>query len=284
MLARALKGFAGTGLIVSSKCSVTLGLAASASIATMTGGHSSFDCDGSRCHTECELRHLDEYEVKARSVANAESTTNATCQEPQLVICAGPERAGSTWLYNAIRHLHSSVNVPCDSYWIHHLDEKKIEARLQEGRTVFVKTHKYYNDYDSWLYQHNPVIIVTHRDLRDVLISYRRLGWAYDIPQYYVTHHMQWLEHAALDLSFNEIINDNMNTLKKLATKLELPFDDSSILTAKERIDSIKDTHGGVDQVTKHWPSHTGGRKEDKTKFNYLLERFPEFYNLYDDF
>jgi hypothetical protein len=119
---------------------------------------SRLDCNGSRCHPECELRHLDEYEVKVRNKAAAPTDSSSGTQgvvetnagtKHKLIVCAGPERAGSTWLYNALRHLHSSVDVECDSYWIHHLEAGKLEERLAEGRTIVVKTHKFYNDYDN---------------------------------------------------------------------------------------------------------------------------------------
>jgi hypothetical protein len=37
---------------------------------------------------------------------------------------------------------------------------------------------------------------VTHRDLRQVLASYRRMNWEFDLPGSYVEHHMRWRVRA----------------------------------------------------------------------------------------
>ena len=157
---------------------------------------SSLECDyGDMCHSECKLRHLDEYE---KLVHDKSETTYLR----SLIICAGPERSGSTWLYNAVRHLFVAARVPCDSYWIHRLTKEKLNERVKQGRVVLIKTHKYYSDYDEWLFQSfRPFVLLTHRDLRKVLASYIRVGWTSDIPDSYVEHHMQWLQHVTLDLS-----------------------------------------------------------------------------------
>jgi len=35
-------------------------------------------------------------------------------------------------------------------------------------------------------------VLLTHRDLRDVVASYRRMGWAADLKRGYVEDHMRW--------------------------------------------------------------------------------------------
>lgn len=236
---------------------------------------SSLDCDGSSCFAECELRHLDEFESALRGATSSSS-------QPKLVICAGPERSGSTWLYNAVRHLYSSTQVPCDSYWIHCLSKKKLQERLQEGRVVVVKTHKYYSDYDDWLFDFSPIVLLTHRDLREVLASYVRVGWANTIPDSYVQHHMQWLKHASLDLSFEEIVSSPHSSLAKIASTIGLTnVGEQELQQVKQRVDSLKAPATTVDQVTKMWPSHKGAPKRDPSEYNYLLQRFPEYTKLY---
>lgn len=237
------------------------------------------DCDGRMCHSECELRHLDELEQALRGT---------TLSSQRLILCAGPERSGSTWLFNAVRHLHSACHIPCDSYWIHRLTSEKIEQRIQENRIVIIKTHKYYSDYDDWLVsKFHPTILLTHRDLRQVLASYIRVGWASDIPDSYVDHHLKWLPHAALDLSFEEIASEPKASLAKIALTVGLTNNDvgsKEIELAKSRVESLKAPSGMVDQVTKMWPSHQGStmrKRQDPKEFDYLLERFQEYAELY---
>lgn len=42
---------------------------------------------------------------------------------------AGPERSGSTWLFNAIRLLLKSARIAYDPYWITNLSQSKLEHR-----------------------------------------------------------------------------------------------------------------------------------------------------------
>ena len=43
----------------------------------------------------------------------------------------GPERSGSTWLFNAIRLLYEDASAPLDSFWITHLTASKLRNRGQ---------------------------------------------------------------------------------------------------------------------------------------------------------
>ena len=42
---------------------------------------------------------------------------------------AGPERSGSTWLFNAVRLLYEDAQQPLDSYWMTHVTTKKLHQR-----------------------------------------------------------------------------------------------------------------------------------------------------------
>ena len=56
---------------------------------------------------------------------------------------------------------------------------------------MLIKTHAWS---DSW--QPPPscacIVTLTHRDLRGVLASYQRMGWAYRINSTYVDEHQRW--------------------------------------------------------------------------------------------
>ncbi len=68
----------------------------------------------------------------------------------------------------------------------------------QEGHPhVLVKTHRWSSGWDHAVADH---IFLTHRDLRGVLSSYQRVGWAFDIPDSYVAEHMQWRVHVHFSL------------------------------------------------------------------------------------
>ena len=42
---------------------------------------------------------------------------------------AGPERSGSTWLFNAVRLLYEEAGLPLDTYWMTHLTDRKLNQR-----------------------------------------------------------------------------------------------------------------------------------------------------------
>lgn len=57
------------------------------------------------------------------------------------------------------------------------------------GRHVVVKTHCWS---DEWQCKEADHVFLTHRDLQGVVSSYRRVGWAFNIPDSYVEEHQQW--------------------------------------------------------------------------------------------
>ena len=57
------------------------------------------------------------------------------------------------------------------------------------GRHVVIKTHGWSDQWDVKQAQH---IYLTHRHLQGVVASYKRVGWAFNIPNSYVEEHQQW--------------------------------------------------------------------------------------------
>ena len=55
--------------------------------------------------------------------------TDATKYTQSLGVSTGPERSGSTWLFNAIRLLYEDAEEPLDPYWITVLTDAKLQDR-----------------------------------------------------------------------------------------------------------------------------------------------------------
>ncbi len=54
---------------------------------------------------------------------------------------------------------------------------------------ILIKTHGWSNDWDTGSADR---ILLTHRHLQGVLASYKRVGWAFEIPASYVEEHQKW--------------------------------------------------------------------------------------------
>eukprot|EP00931_Biecheleriopsis_adriatica_P006770 TRINITY_DN108129_c0_g1_i1.p1 TRINITY_DN108129_c0_g1~~TRINITY_DN108129_c0_g1_i1.p1 ORF type:complete len:401 (-),score=79.31 TRINITY_DN108129_c0_g1_i1:177-1379(-) len=251
------------------------------------------DCNGSDCHVECDRRHLEPREQQRGSWSSL--------ADSHLVLCAGPERSGSTWLYNAIRLLHLEAKVPCDSYWLARLTEAKLQERLaaQPPAVVLVKTHEWFPDYDTFIHRAKHVVL-THRDLRGVIASYRRVKWEVAIPDAYVHEHMEWQRRCTLDLAYEDIMRRGSEVLKRLAEHLGLTVPEAGVRAVHAELKDLTRRHSRnvMCQVTKLWPDHRSleaerlqGRADapmhelnalrDPEYADVLNSRFKEFQELY---
>ncbi|KAK9808857.1 hypothetical protein WJX72_005211 [[Myrmecia] bisecta] len=164
---------------------------------------------------DCEALHISAADREEQLCWDQPST-------PQLIITAGPERSGSTWLFNAVRLLFKSAKQPLDSYWLTQVTDEKLADRhggQPGGHHVLIKTHRWSN---AWTPSQADHVFLTHRDLRGVVASYQRMGWAYDIPDTYVSEHQAWKGIANRDLAYEDIMSDPEGQLRALATDLGL--------------------------------------------------------------
>ena len=72
-------------------------------------------------------------------------------------------------------------------------------VQYAQGRHVVIKSHCWS---DKWDLKQANFIFLTHRDLQGVVASYRRVGWAFDIPDSYVREHQQWRVQPFLQKQF----------------------------------------------------------------------------------
>ncbi|KAK9862751.1 hypothetical protein WJX84_000236 [Apatococcus fuscideae] len=208
--------------------------------------------NGETCYNgECEALHLTQAQ---RSIHQLHpQPPDAT---PTLIIAAGPERSGSTWLFNAVRLLYEAAGVPLDCYWMTHVTDRKLHQRGagQKGRSnILVKTHGWS---DNWTPSAADHILLTHRHLAGVLASYHRVGWAFDIPDSYVNEHQRWKAVAHHDFAFEDVVQQSEEELRKLAQRLDL-LEQVDIQLVQSAIDALKPPASGPpDPVTKLWPQH----------------------------
>ncbi|CAK0779209.1 hypothetical protein CVIRNUC_004717 [Coccomyxa viridis] len=140
----------------------------------------------------------------------------------KVIIAAGPERSGSTWLFNAIRLLCQDSQEPLHPYWITSLTDAKLQERgagTANHPHILIKTHRWSS---RWRHHTADHIFLTHRDLRGVLASYQRVGWAFDIDRTYVQEHMAWKDIAQHDFAFEDVVSRPAHQLEILAQELDL--------------------------------------------------------------
>ncbi|CAI5955143.1 unnamed protein product [Closterium sp. NIES-65] len=90
---------------------------------------------GSGCGDgECELLHVDPTwrdALASRHMAHGVQSSGGSAWggRPRLIVCAGPERSGSTWLFNAVRLLLALSGQLALTYWLHSISASKLRAR-----------------------------------------------------------------------------------------------------------------------------------------------------------
>lgn len=134
-----------------------------------------------------------------------------------IYLCAGMYRSGSTWMYNAVRVTLSHAGVPgLTAGWIAEWE------RLVDSRNAVIKVHSF----DARLASMAGVILVSHRDLRDMAASLHRKCqnkfFAARLSET-VRDYMKWAERAAYDLRYERLLTGKLQELKKIASALKLP-------------------------------------------------------------
>ncbi|KAK9813795.1 hypothetical protein WJX73_010153 [Symbiochloris irregularis] len=240
---------------------------------------------------ECEGLHLLSGEVEEQ-----QQWHTLSAERPgRLIVAAGPERSGSTWLYNAVRLLYWCAKKPLHAYWLHTVTDRKLQQRqcgCKGAADVLVKTHCWSDRWDPAHHTHK--IFVTHRDLGEVVSSYQRLGWAFDISNSYVHDHQRWKEVSQRDIAFEDIIQKPREELQALAEELGLDRQ-VDIAEVHQQLNALKPPDSGPpDPVTKLWARHLSpqvlaqlagsGSAQHQTRppsNEQLRARFPVYYQQY---
>ena len=286
---------------------------------------------------ECEYRHLSDSEKALRQNKGTELSKKChsflnQLNDPKLIIAAGPERSGSTWLYNAIRLLFLHSNLCINSYWIHSIttakilkrsqsltksiknaeeEQKQLQVNDEETKQddynnknliehLLIKTHEYpfTQKSDKNLFLNlKPIIIITHRDLRNVVLSYRRVGWCSFLPMDYIPDHLKWKEISSLDLGFEDIMKDQLNALRTIAEHIGILKTDikdnklcdlwlNNVLMDLNNLKAPTNRYG-PDNISKLWPSHiadktTNEKQLDNKTEQKIFQKYGAYMKLYN--
>lgn len=137
-----------------------------------------------------------------------------------LILSAGMQRSGSTWLYNATRLLLKNSSSTCDLFscgWIGDL------SILPEKRIMLIKIH----DFNEHLLRLDlpKIVLYSFRDIRDALASSKRI-WSQEpsmeLADRLIHNDCQWRKYADFIMRYESMMNDQYATLCQLADILNI--------------------------------------------------------------
>ncbi len=183
----------------------------------------------------------------------------------RLVLAAGMQRSGSTWLYNAARLILSRQEPQVYGCWVDDFDP----ARSDITPVTIVKIHSI----DLGWAERADVILTCHRDLRDVAASMRDMGWADDDNAVKrVTNartcHEFWSKRADADLAYSLIRERPTDAIVSIAETLETRVSADQARQIAEAIDALsaREPESRYDSVTLLHRQHRRHGARDRWK------------------
>jgi len=176
----------------------------------------------------------------------------------KLVLCAGMQRSGSTWLFNVLRYCY--MNAGYKTYSDHPDDyDPSVPAYVH-----VLKLHRYHPDYHASA----DYVFSTYRDVRDAVASKMRRNLIKHTTEAAVKSALQmineeclpWHPYANLEVRYEDMIKDRPAVVEAVIRALGLKGVNAAEVNRdveKLRMMAL----GGRDRTTQLWPDHvTDGR------------------------
>ena len=109
---------------------------------------------------------------------------------PNIILSAGMQRSGSTWLYNAARLLLSDdpqISKSLSCCWVEDLD------KVPDEKYILIKIH----EFESEIVQKSNFVFYSYRDIRDSLASgVRKFSWVptVEMAGHLIDQYKSWVE------------------------------------------------------------------------------------------
>lgn len=178
--------------------------------------------------------------------------------KPRLILVAGLNRSGSTWLYNCIRLILQTQYDNVYSCWV------KDYIASDPAPVHLIKIHKP----DEELVKHTGEIYTSRRDIWEIVGSMMRMGWLdfADIFSYldWITAsvHPFWFKNAKMEIDYSEIHQATRLLIEKIGRSLGIYID---VLQSQEICDQLNQLRPSdkYDHTTQLHPNHISPNKPD---------------------
>lgn len=173
----------------------------------------------------------------------------ASSHKQIVILSAGMQRSGSTWLYNTARLLlmRSPLTKTITGFgWIGDL------SKLPMKKIMLLKIH--------WFSQKNldlvlpEIILYSYRDIRDALASIKRI-WNHEpsleLADRLIESDQQWRSHAHFIMRYESMMSDREGTLLALSDILKINGD-INIQEILAEIDALKYENQGDKKPSYH--------------------------------
>jgi hypothetical protein len=178
--------------------------------------------------------------------------------KPRLILVAGLNRSGSTWLYNCIRLILQTQYENVYSCWVDDYTES------HPAPIHLVKIHKP----DEELIKLTDEIYTSRRDIREITGSMMRMGWldSADIFSYldWLTAivHPFWFKNAKMEIDYSEIHQANRLLVEKIGHSLGIHLDALQSQAIYDQLNQLRPSDQ-YDHTTQLHPNHISLNKID---------------------
>jgi hypothetical protein len=190
---------------------------------------------------------------------------------PFVIAIAGVPRSGSTWLFNAVRHLCEAAGETCYAAWV----DDYAPADAPPRAIDIVKLH----NPDTLTMPVNR-ILTTRRDLIERLASILRMGWISPEPDALRNAALgqarmaeYWAAQTDCEITYQDIETNPAEAVARVARATDLPCDPSTAVEIADALREMSEQETVVTNHRNHDPEtlmHPGHRASEETRQHYL--------------
>tara|TARA_B100000989_G_scaffold157753_1_gene117810 strand:- start:249 stop:1046 length:798 start_codon:yes stop_codon:yes gene_type:complete len=173
------------------------------------------------------------------------------------ILNCGIPRSGSTLLNLFIKELIKLDIDQTETY----IDDGNSIRKFQKNRThyVLLKTHRYFPSVSKYINKGRIVGVMTHRDIRDIVVSLIQKGWCSDFNYFIqrkelrsmVLSSIAYSEMKSMNtFSYKDLKNDPVQILMELSFILKIDLDDGKAKEIAQRL-SLGNLKKHTDNISK---------------------------------